>query len=183
MIASTNTYTKNNLVLYTNPNYKDAKQIDNKSNIYAPLTVNIDSYEDIEFSEIKSLAHVSFLDEKIYVCDMLGRSHYEYLEYLEISHSIAETLLVNVEVNFRLSEWKHSLNLLNFVASLRCCIDDKHGIHSEQENLFDEDLIHIKFQILATEQSNLAFIVQRFSQKISFIHHDILARSVESKVS
>jgi len=183
MLSSTNTYQKNCLTLYTNPKFKKDKQIVNNGHIHTPLAFDVNRFEDINYDQISGITHNGFHKNKIYVCEMLGLSSYKYLEYLEISHSISDTLLVNVEVNFRLSRWNEVLNLLNFVSGFRSRINDKHGIHSIQENLFDEDLIHIKFQVLMTTQSSLTSIVQRFSKTLASIHEDVLSSPLKIKAS
>ncbi len=183
MKKNTNIYTKNSLVLYVNTDFKDTnrKETDQCAHVQSPL--NVDSYQEVDYEQVSELRHDSFLDDEIYVCEMLDRSCYKHLEYMEVSHSIGDTLLINAEVNFRMSEWGSQINLLSFTDTMRKRIKEKHAVNSEQENLYEEDLIHIKFKILVTRHTSLPFVIQRFSKKLLAIHQEIISKSLQTEVS
>ncbi len=183
MVKSENTYTKHNLVLYTNPNFEDANQSKAEKDLPTSFVHKVNAFQDIDYEKLGELQHDDFLENKVYVCEMFDRSNYKHLEYVEISHYIADKIFINAEVNFRISKWNARMNVFAFVESLIAKVNEKHSIQVEQENLYDEDLIHLKFRMLETRESHLATAIQLFADKLNSIHREILSESLEANAS
>ncbi len=175
-------YSKHNLVLYINPGFVASGQNGSPPHFSAPTSSKMDEFLDISYEQLSQLTNQGMQADTIYVCDMTGRSCYGPLEYIELSQSL-DTIRVSVEVNFRMSEWKAQMSLLSFVGSLRKGVQQSCGISSRQEKLFDEDLLHIKFKLLASYQQDIASIMQRFSRKLQKLHRDILVKYAEDRLS
>ena len=179
-----NTYSKSNLVLYTNLNYKKTKSsvAENSQVDHSSVMEKINAYQDIDYEEFISFFKNNVLHkDKIYVCEMLNKSAYKHLEYLEISTSTTGRLFLYAEVNFNPSKWDNPVNLLSFTDTLRDLVQERHAITSEQHNLFEEDLIHLKFQVLVSKRVNIHHTIQHFSEKLLSIHNGILSKSLQTK--
>ncbi len=170
-------YTKNNLVLYTNPKFKSPDHHNEHIKFHASVANKFDGFKDISYPQLSQLSGQAIPADTIYVCEMFGKSCYKYLEYLELSQSLESIQLV-ADVNFRISEWKVSISLLTFVDALQKQVQEQYSICSQQENLFDEDLVHIKFMFFA-KPHDLHAVIQRFSKRLSIIHNDIFAKHAE----
>lgn len=142
-------------------------------------TANHIFLDEVSYEQVRQLRGYEAPVNVVLVCDMYEQSNYTYLEYLEISRS-TQTLMLNVDVNFVLSDWDGSVNILSFIGELRDRVFLELGISSTLEELYDEDLLHIQFQIedhigVCVEEVLIPFITQlsRFHQEII---HDIDTR-------
>jgi len=173
---------KATLFLITSSDYKDSDAREN-AEAFNPNSANIlTDFQDISFEQINGVCSKIIAEDTIYVCDMQSRSAYKNLEYLEVSCS-TEMLYITAEVNYKLSEWDTPISLKSFTNSLRDRMKAKFSVFSEQENLFDEDLFHLKFRILTTKHTNIALVIQQFAEKLEKAHRDIFARHAEHQLS
>ena len=173
---------KATLFLITSPDYKGAAFVEKTPAFNPNAANNLTNFQDISFEKINNVCSKNIAEGTTYVCDMQNRSAYKYLEYLEISCS-TEMMYVTAEVNFQLSEWDNPINLISFSRSLRDRMKENFSVFSEQENLFDEDLFHLKFRILTTKNAKIALVVEQFAEKLERAHRDILARHAEYQLS
>lgn len=165
-------FDKSLLSLITNPDYTEGQE---KFSHLKTANAN-HAFKDIDYSHINHIAEKSSRTDSIYVCDMQHKSCYKRLEFLEISCS-KDRIYITAEVNFRISKWRAHISLLDFTHSLRQIILDQYSIVSNQENLFDEDLFHIKFRILTSKCHELTSIIELFSQNIEKAHQCILSKN------
>lgn len=179
MVKSENTYMKHNLVLYTNPDFEDVNQSKAKKGLPTSFVHKVNAFQDIDYDKLNYFKHDDFLGNKVYVCEMFNRSSYKHLEYVEISHYIADKIFINAEVNFRMSQWNARMNVFAFVDSLIAEVNEKYSIQVQQENLYDEDLIHLKFRMLETSDSHLPTVIQQFADKLNRLHKQLLSESLE----
>lgn len=128
--------------------------------------------DEVNYEQVRHLRGYEAPVNLVLVCDMYEQSSYNYVEYLEVSRS-SQTLMLNVDVNFILSDWNSSVNILSFIGELRDRVLLELGVASILEELYDEDLLHIQFQIedhigACVEEILMPFIAQlaRFHQEI-----------------
>jgi hypothetical protein len=168
------------LYLITNPNYKEAPSKYQDDIFHPKNSTSIDVFQDISYTEIGHISEQPNVDT-IYVCDMHNKLNYQPLEFLEISSSRDRTY-ITAEVNFRISEWQSHLSLINFTQSLRMKMEDKYSISSEQENLFDEDLFHLKFNIVISKYQDPTPMIETFTQNIEKAHHSIFSKHAKKRL-
>lgn len=84
-------------------------------------------------------------------------------------------LALTFEVNFQFSTWQHPLNLLSYVEKLRERMLSDYGIHSTQQNLFEEDLLHLRFSVDSGLDDVFDYICHRFSDSLELAHNYILS--------
>ena len=166
------------LVLITNSDFKGPTSgVNDPSFHFFTAGISTD-FQDISLEDINSYGSREVAPNTIYVCDMQGRTAYKYLEYLEVNYS-TEMAFVTVEVNYKLSEWNASISLISFTQSLKEIMQKRFSIFSEQENLYDEDLFHIKFRLSMTKTAQLSSHIKQFAEKLEMLHRDIFARYAE----
>ncbi len=170
------------LVLITGSDYKDSTFSTNAQAFNPKGASILTNFQDISFENINGVCSISLTEDTILVCDMQGRSVYKHLEYLEVSCS-TEMMYITAEINFQLSEWDASISLISFTGLLRDSMKTKYSVFSEQENLFDEDLFHIKFRILTTKNTNIKLVVKQFAEKLEKTHRELFARHAEYQLS
>ena len=135
--------------------------------------------DEVSYQQVSQLRGYEAPVNVVLVCDMYEQSNYTYLEYLEVSRS-TQTLMLNVDVNFILSDWDSSVNILSFIGELRDRVFLELGVSSILEELYDEDLLHIQFQIedhigVCVEEVLIPFIAQ-----LSKFHQDIV-RDIDTR--
>lgn len=168
MKAIHHTYTKDHLVLYINDNYKAEYDQSGKS--------DYDYFEEIDYNQVKGFDFSRIPFGRILVCDMHRQTLYEHLEFVEISSSNG-LLCVSAEVNFRFSQWPNEISLVSFVEDLRKRMTNIHRISSEQENLFDEDLLHLKFRLKGSKGDSVSSLINRLAVLIAYEHCDVYESS------
>lgn len=130
---------------------------------------------DVAYHQVVNCKGRDFRHNLTVVVD-LHDSHllFPNLGFVEVARS-DNGIALSFEVNFPFSTWEHSLNLLSYVEKLRTRMFDDHGVTSTQENLFEEDLLHLKFPVNGDLEDTFAFISEKFSQSLELAHHYILS--------
>ncbi|MCK5918348.1 MAG: hypothetical protein KAG34_07975 [Cocleimonas sp.] len=108
---------------------------------------------------------------------------YEYLEYVHLLRTNDE-LNVTVEVNYPLQVWKEKINLLSYLETLREQLRDNYSIQSAQNNLFDEALISVRFQLKANCTTHIKSMIELLDNLLYQEHKRILSyQSMKYKIS
>lgn len=140
--------------------------------------------DEIDYDLVRNLHGYEAPHNLTLVCDMFDKTSYRPLEFIEITRK-SQTTMLQAEVNFRPSYWGKSTNLLCFIEILRDSILMEYGISSDLEELYDEDLLHIKFYLEEYIGSNIEAIVGDFVDKVSGVHkramNDLTAETMLSR--
>jgi hypothetical protein len=116
-------------------------------------------------------------------CEAVSHVKYQYLEYIHLLRTDDELSLC-VEVNYPLQAWKEKTNLLSYIETLREKLKDNYSIQSAQNNLFDEALINVRFQLNANCATHIRSMVELLDGLLYQEHKNILShQSIKYKIS
>jgi hypothetical protein len=163
---------KKNLRLIINNNY-----VESVSNVPLNAVNTVDNQAlciELGFDYIGHICGVEIPHEQKICCEINGVYGYEHLEYVEFYRKQNKVKLT-ADINFRFSDWDESINILSFTELLREKILMDYSITSKQENLFEEDLINIQFNISGDENTSIRKILESFEDKIILTHENILS--------
>lgn len=125
--------------------------------------------DEIDYDLVRDLHGYEAPHNLTLVCDMYDKTSYQPLEFIEITRK-PQTTMLQAEVNFQPSQWQQTTNLLSFIKIIRDNMLMESGISSDLEELYDEDLLHIKFYLEEYIGSSIETIVGDFVDKVSGVH-------------
>ena len=102
--------------------------------------------DDIPFNELRCLKGYNLPRHLLMTCDVRHHSCYPNLEYISLFR-INDKLTITADVNYSLLDWDEKINLLSFLEELRERLSDFYSIASEQNNIFEETLISVRFKM------------------------------------
>lgn len=130
---------------------------------------------DVAYPQVANCKARDFRDNVTVVVDLHdSQAFFSNLAFVEVE-KLNDSLALSFEVNFPFTTWKHSLNILSYAEKLRDRIYDDHGVTSSQDNLFEENLLHLKFPVHADSEDTFAFVCEKFSQSLALAHDYILS--------
>lgn len=135
--------------------------------------------DEVSYEQVCQLRGYEAPVNLVLVCEMYDQSSYSYLEYLEVSRG-SQTLMLKADVNFILSDWDTSVNILSFIGELRDRVFLELGVPSTLEELYDEDLLHIQFQIEDHIGACVEEILTPFINRLSQFH-DAIIRDIDTR--
>ena len=146
----------------------------NKGAVFAMNEQNDDILlDEINYDLVRNLHGYEAPYNLTLVCDMYHKSAYNHLEFIEVTRG-SQTIRLKAEVNFRPSQWSDSINLLSFIDVLRDKMLMEHGVSSDFEALYDEDLLHIKFYLEEYIGSSISSMVEAFVNNVSYAHEKVI---------
>lgn len=102
--------------------------------------------DDVPFNNVCHLKGYNLPRDLSISSDARLHSCYPNLEYINLFRT-NDRLVIIADVNYWLNNWDEKINLLSFVEKLRERLGDIYSIESEQNNIFEEMLINIRFKI------------------------------------
>ena len=132
------------------------------------------------YKEIRLLKGSDFRYKETLVIPMKNMTGYKNLEFLEIVR-VKNNVIVTVEVNFVMSDWQHPINILSFSEHLRRIMYQKYCMFSEQKNIFEENLLNIRFLLNSVLDDQIISLIFDFVYKINLTHREILATKAENE--
>ncbi|MCK5810052.1 MAG: hypothetical protein KAH00_03140 [Cocleimonas sp.] len=139
--------------------------------------------DDLPIDEILPLVGSNLPRDLHMSCEAVAHVQYQYLEYIHLLRTDNELSLC-VEVNYPLQAWKEQTNLLSYIETLRERLKDNYSIQSTQNDLFDEALISVRFQLKANCATHIRSMVELLDGLLYQEHKNILShQSIKYKIS
>lgn len=177
-MSELNDFQSTKLQVFTNP--VEPKQHSNIYRIPQLLCVSALDNEkvqvlDVAYHQVVNCKGRDFRHNTMMVVD-LHDSHvfFPNMGFVEVER-FDMGIALSFEVNFQFTTWTHSLNLLSYVEKLRDRMFADHGIISTQENLYEEDLLHLRFSVDSDLDEAFEIICENFSESLELAHHYILS--------
>lgn len=130
---------------------------------------------DVAYQQVANCTGRDFQHHMMMVVDLNDfHSFFQNIDFIEIEKSV-DGLSLTFEVNFQFTTWQHSLSLLSYVEKLRERMYSDHAMSSTQENLYEEDLLHLRFSMDMGFEEAFSFVCQKFSESLELAHNYILS--------
>lgn len=139
--------------------------------------------DDVPFKEVAHLKGYNLPRNLVMSCDVSQHCCYSNLEYIQLFRS-NDQLMITVDVNYWLLAWKEKINLLSFLDDLRERLGDIYTIESEQNNIFEESLINVRFKMYVDCEMTVRSVVDLLDSILCDEHKSILSyEKVKYKIS
>ncbi|CAA6811258.1 MAG: Unknown protein [uncultured Thiotrichaceae bacterium] len=164
--------------VFTNPDRPEVRSniyhIPQLSCVTAPVPESIQVL-DVAYHQVVNAKGCDFRHNVMMVVDLHDTcSFFPNMGFVEVERT-DNGLVLSFEVNFQFTTWQHSLNLLSYIENLRERMFADHGVASTQEDLYEEDLLHLKFLVTSDLDDAFAFTCQNFSDSLELAHNYILS--------
>ena len=115
--------------------------------IHASKQYKSELSDDVPFNELRHLKGYNLPRNLSMSCEARHHSPHSNLEYINL-YRTHNTLEITADVNYWLNHWNEKINLLSFLEEQRERLVDIYAIESEQNNIFEEMLINVRFKMV-----------------------------------